>query len=272
MPHLPIDDKNQLFYLYTPPSSVDGKTFVFFNALTGDTGMWEGLIGETLRKEGHGTLSFNFRGQTNSPFDPSIELTPDLIIEDSRRLLNHIKPSNVILTGLSIGGLFAARAWLDGLGDCQCDGLVLINTLRRDGPRLQWINDALVRCAEEGGLDMFRDFFAPLLFNEDWLKENRAAFLGPSSYAPLDSQSGHYNLLRNAGKANWDVPYENLSLPVLLITGLQDRVFLDRDDLNSLSARIPNATQIEMKNAAHLLPAERPEELTQSLLQFAEHI
>ena len=44
-------------------------------------------------------------------------------------------------------------------------GLVLINTLRVDNPRLEWINDAVVRAAETGGLDLLRDLFAPLLFN-----------------------------------------------------------------------------------------------------------
>jgi 3-oxoadipate enol-lactonase len=272
MPTLNIDDQNGLFYLHSSPTSPAGKTFVFFNALTGDTGMWEGVIGDTLRRQGHGTLSFNFRGQANSPFAPGTEITPDMITQDARRLLIEINPANVILTGLSIGGLFAAKAWLAGIEGMKCDGLVLINTLRRDGPRLKWINDALVRCAEVGGLEMFRDFYVPLLFNEDWQAENRHNFLTPDRYQPLGKDTGHYNLLRNAGLANWDMPYEELTLPVLLITGLQDRVFLDADDVATLSARIPNADQINMANAAHLLPAERPAKLADALLAFAGRV
>ena len=44
--------------------------------------------------------------------------------------------------------------------------------LRRDGPRLKWIGDALVRAVEVGGLDLFRDLFLPLLVNEKWLDDN----------------------------------------------------------------------------------------------------
>jgi len=267
-----IDDQNGLFYLYTTPTSPSGKTFVFLNALTGDTGMWEGSIGEALRKNGHGTLSFNFRGQADSPFSPETQLDADLIVEDTRNLLAELRPSNVILTGLSIGGLFAAQAWLAGIDGVDCDGLVLINTLRRDGPRLRWLNDALVRCAEVGGLDLFRDLYVPLLFNEDWQDANRDNFLTTTSYSSLGKDAGHYNLLSNAGKANWDLPYEDLTLPVLSITGLQDRVFLDHADVNKLSARIPNAERIDMANAAHLLPAERPAELTEALLTFAGRV
>ncbi len=54
-----LNEKNGLLYYYTPPTLPEGKTFVFFNALTGDTSMWEGVIGEQLRQSGHGMLSFN---------------------------------------------------------------------------------------------------------------------------------------------------------------------------------------------------------------------
>ncbi len=269
MPILELSDGNGLFYIHEPPGAADGRTFVFFNALTANTGIWEGVICEGLRAAGHGTLSFNFRGQTDSPFDPEDDLGETLIVEDARRLLAHLRPSRVVLVGLSIGGLFAARAWLAGIEDVDVNGLVLINTLRRDGPRLQWINDALLRCTQVGGLDLLRDLFVPLLCNEEWLAEQRASFLKDVPYKPLAGDSGHANLLRNAGAADWNIPYENLTLPVLVITGLQDRVFLDAGDVAALYARLPCARRIDMADAAHLLPAERPEELVTVLLDFA---
>ena len=121
-----------------------------------------------------------------------------------------------ILVGLSIGGLFAARAHLGG---APADGLVLINTLRRDTPRLRWINDAVVRAAEVGGLQLFQDLFAPLVFNEEWQQANRGAFLTHDAYEPMSRASGLYNLLLHAGSADWDLPYEELALPVLVVSG-----------------------------------------------------
>jgi pimeloyl-ACP methyl ester carboxylesterase len=128
--------------------------------------------------------------------------------------LNEIEPPRPIMVGLSIGGLFAARAWLKG---ADALGLVLINTLRREGPRLKWIGDALVRAAEVGGLDLFRDLFLPLLMNEEWLEINRSGFLKhPAEYAALSPESGHFKLLSEgpAGKPTgnflmsaWICPY-----------------------------------------------------------------
>ncbi len=267
-----IDEHNSLFYIHHAPARTDGITWVFFNALTGDTKMWEAEIGPRLRAEGHGTLSFNFRGQANSPFSPDCVLDSSLIVEDARKLLAELAPHRPILCGLSIGGLFAVQSWLAGLLNLQTMGLVLINTLRRDGERLRWINDALVRCAEIGGLQLFRDLFVPLLFNEEWQALNRNNFLQTQEYSPIEAKDGHYNLLKNAGSADWDLPYEKLELPVLVVTGLQDHVFLDHDDVERLYNRLPNAKQIQIHNAGHMIPAERPSELVDCLLNFAKGV
>ena len=268
---LEISSQNALYYEHRPPSEASGYTFVFFNALTGDTQTWEGAIAPALREAGHGTLSYNLRGQTDSPFAPDTTLSAALVVEDALQLLAAIKPTQPILVGLSIGGLFAAQAWLQG---APGSGLVLINTLRRDGPRLQWIGDALVRAVEIGGLGLFRDLFLPLLVNDGWLNDNRGGFLlDTPDYQPLDKQSGTYKLLAEAGRsADWAIDYHALVLPTLVITGLQDHVFLEPDVVSELSAQLPHAQRIDMPDAGHLIPMERPEALTTHLLNFAKEI
>jgi 3-oxoadipate enol-lactonase len=272
MAQFQIDEHNSLFYIHHAPTDNDGVTWVFFNALTGDTQMWEAEVAPRLRAKGHGTLSFNFRGQADSAFSPELALNSELIVGDARKLMAELQPQRPILCGLSIGGLFALQSWLAGLGDMKASGLVLINTLRRDGARLRWINDALVRCAEVGGLQLFRDLFVPLLFNEEWQEENRGKFLLQQNYVPLGEGDGHYNLLKNGGSADWNQPYEKLTLPVLVVTGLQDHVFLDRDDVELLYHRLPDARHIEMADAGHMIPAERPVELVDDLLAFAREV
>jgi pimeloyl-ACP methyl ester carboxylesterase len=167
--------------------------------------------------------------------------------------------------------LFAAGAWLKG---AKAHGLVLINTLRRDGPRLKWIGDALVRAVEVGGLDLFRDLFLPLLMNEGWIEVNRGNFLkSEHSYVPLPPTGGHYKLLSEAGReADWNLPYEALNLPVLVITGLQDHVFLEMDVVEDLFSRLPKGQRIDLPGAGHLIPQEQPHELAQALLSFAEEV
>ncbi len=256
---------NSLSYDHVAPAD-GGFTFVCFNALTGDKSMWTTGIGPVLQGKGHGLLTYDLRGQADSPF--TFEAVDEAtIVADALALLDHVRPARPVHVGLSIGGLFALKAHLSGAG--AAEGLVLINTLRRAGQRLDWLNDAVARAAQVGGLDLLRDLFAPLLFNEEWQAQNRANFLHDRPYAPLPANDGALILLKSGATADWDVPYEAVDAPVLAVTGLQDHVFLEPADVAALCARIPNVERIDMGDAGHMIPAERPEALAHAILNFA---
>ena len=94
-------------------------------------------------------------------FDLPKELNPRLIFDDLIKLLQATKPNRIVLVGLSIGGLFAAQAIQNG---AEAEGLVLINTLRKPGLRLDWINKSTFRAFEAGGRELLLDLMAPMLF------------------------------------------------------------------------------------------------------------
>ena len=99
MSKLDIDQKNSLYY-----EIEEGKkntyTYVFVNALTGNTSAWNGVIGKRVRDAGHGYLTYNFPGQINSSFDERINLTTEIIISDLLKLIDHLNLKNIILCGL----------------------------------------------------------------------------------------------------------------------------------------------------------------------------
>jgi pimeloyl-ACP methyl ester carboxylesterase len=268
MTQLSIDDANALFYKHTPASS-DGFTFVFFNALTGAADLWENTTTGALHNEGHGTLVWNFRGQAGSPVSAGLELGAERISADAKRLLDELQPQRPILVGLSIGGLFAIQTRQAG---ADADALVLINTLRRPGARLDWVNNAALRCAEVGGLELIKDLFGGLIFNEEWLEQNRDGAFKNEPYQPLTPDQGHYRLLRDCRSADWNVAYETLDLPVLVLTGLQDDMFLNLDDVADYAGRLPRARRVDFPDAGHMLPLERPRAFTEALLKFAQEL
>jgi len=258
-----ISEGNALYYEYTEAAAPDRKTFVFFNPLTGDTGLWQNSVVKPLIHAGYGVLVYNMRGQLNSSFTAGTNLNQALIVADAKQLLTYLAPPQPVFVGLSIGGIFAAWTVLEGV---ECAGLVLINTLRRDGPRLRWINDAVVRLVETGGPELLRDVLSPLIMNEQWQETNREQCLGTDDYSPIDQSSGTYNLLSNARNTDWNFPYEQLTMPVLSITGTQDRVFRDPQDIDAIYARLPNARRLDMQNAGHMIPVEQPQALQDALL------
>ena len=268
MADLLIDSGNSIYYLHTPPTRNGAPTFVFVNALTGSTDHWEAMVAPELRNRGFGTLSYNFRGQDKSAFSPKLELTNELIVGDLVHILNEVKPSSPILTGLSIGGLYASQAFARG---APARGIVLLNTLRKINPRIAWINDALPHYVATGGASLFMGLMMPLLTNPEFAVKVRPNFLnGP--YEPLDESHGHANLMRNSVNTDWEFPWATLDIPVLSITGLHDRVFRDADVIDQLFSSLPDARREDWDNAGHLLPIERPERLVSSLAKFGAEI
>ena len=265
---LDLTGRDSLYHIHHPPARGGAGTFVFVNALTGSTEAWEAHVAPALRARGFGTLSWNFRGQANSRFDPALELTDRIIVADLQTLLHKLAPARPVLVGLSIGGLYAARAVLEGT---SAEGLVLLNTLREIGPRIDWINEAMVRLVAHGGTGLFLDALFPLLVNADFAARARPNFL-TADYQPLPPEHGHMNLMRNAARTDWTMDHAALDLPVLVITGLQDRVFLDREVVDRLYARLPDARREDWAEAGHLLPQECPERLFESLARFGAEV
>ncbi|MBT8425678.1 MAG: alpha/beta hydrolase [Silicimonas sp.] len=268
MAELRFDSENSIFYLHSRPAREGAPTFVFVNALTGSTDHWETVVAPALRERGFGTLSYNFRGQDKSTFAKELDLTNDLIVDDLVRLLSEMDPHKPILTGLSIGGLYASQAYARG---APARGIVLLNTLREINPRIAWINEALPHYVATGGAALFMGLMMPLLTNPEFSSSVRSNYLvGP--YAPLDPGHGHANLMRNSVETDWGFDWASLSLPVLSITGLHDRVFRDPEVIDRLFSLLPDARREDWDNAGHLLPLERPERLVESLARLGAEI
>ena len=52
-----------------------------------------------------------------------------------------------------------------------------------------------------------------------------------------------------------------MTLPTLVVTGMQDHVFLEKDTVDQLFTRLPQARQVDLEHAGHLIPGEHPEAL-----------
>jgi len=257
-----------LYYEYEAPAP--GKpVFVFINALTGSTTAWQAEIGPILREQGFGTLCYNFRGQAESVFAEGEVLDADTITGDLMKLVEEIAPPDPILVGLSIGGLYGAQAFLKGM---NVHGLVLINTLRKPGTVLSWINEAASRAAGLGGAGLIMDMYLPMLVGPVFLEKMRGNCLGDAPYTAMEESEGAMQLMLHSRSANWDVDYEKLSLPVLVMTGLRDRVFYNAADVAELQKRLSNVREITYADYGHLLPMEAGAETASALAGFADSI
>ena len=177
-----------------------------------------------------------------------------------------VAPPAPILVGLSIGGLFAAQAVLDR---ARADGLVLINTLRKPGRRLDWINQSMVRLARIGGSRLVMTANMPVLASPALLAQMWESTFSDETYEAPAESDGLYRLMVGSLEADWDIEYEALGLPVLVLTGDHDRLFRIDADIAELKARLPDAREVRYRDAGHLIPLEAPQRFTSDLTQFA---
>ncbi len=262
---LELGPSQSLYYEHDPSSS--GKpTFVLINALTGSVAAWQAELGPALREAGYGTLAWNFRGQQDSAYGPDDTLDEPTITSDLMRILEHVSPEKPVLTGLSIGGLYAINAYLRG---SKARALVFMNTLRKPGTHLSWINEAVTRLAKVGGGQLMMDANLPHIAGPAFLEKMRANALTDAPYVGLEESDPIYQLLAQARGADWDVAYEKLDLPVLSLTGKCDRVFYNAENVAELMGRMPNATEVVFDDIGHLIPMEDAARTARALIDFA---
>ncbi|TGD41745.1 alpha/beta hydrolase [Pseudotabrizicola sediminis] len=265
MQMIELDAENAIHTIYHPPGAKD-QTFVFLNSMGATTDAWEAKLAPMLREQGYGTLSFDYRGQGKTRYGADAKLEPEEIISDIVATLKAVKPRRPVLVGLSIGGLFGAHAVLRG---AQADGIVFINTLRKANAQVEWINTLEARLIAMGGMPLVLDVLRPVLSGREELARLRPTHLPAEGYTPWPPEHPRRRLAEGVNKADWSLPYEQLTLPTLVLTGLHDRLFRIQEDVDEIVARLPDATVVTYPDGGHSLQAEFPERFIANISAFA---
>lgn len=267
MPFLEVAQDARLHYVLAPPQP-GNATLVFINSMGASTETWEADICPRLREVGFGTLTFDYRGQGKSSYGEGSKLTPAEIVDDICLVLDRLAPDRPILVGLSIGGLFAMQAHLAG---ANCAGIALINTLRKPGVLVEWVAELEIRLIRMGGMQLVHDVLRPVLAGPEKLARIRATHLPETGYMPVEEDHPRLRLAKAALRADWDVPYERIGVPVLVFTGGQDRLFTIPDDVEELCGRIPMCQRVHLPDAGHALHADFPAEFCDGLARLASN-
>ena len=183
--------------------------------------------------------------------------------------MESLKPINIVLVGLSIGGLYAILALQKGIKSL---GIVLINTLRKNSLRLKWINQTMVNVARYGGTSLLMDFNMPVIASPQLLEKMLPNALNPDNYKPLDESSGIFNLMQGSLTANWNIDWSNIEVPALIMTGHYDKVYRNPDDIDELAGLIKNVERIELVDCGHLIPLEKPDIFTNCINNFVKKL
>jgi 3-oxoadipate enol-lactonase len=263
-----IDAETRLYFNHRPARS-RAVTFVFINSSGATASAWDSVITPRIHAQGFGTLTIDLRGQGRSGVGPQSTLETAEMVADVCAILDHLAIRRIIIVGLSIGGLRAANLWRVRHG---VEGLVLINCLRRKGPLTEWVSELETRLMAIGGTQLVHDAFRPVTVGQSELARIRPNHLPSDGYQPMDRTHPRYRLAEGAKHADWDFPWHEIDVPVLVLTGMHDRLFRVQEDVDTIVRSMQHAIEIRFPDEGHALHTENPGRTADELMRFAGEI
>lgn len=232
---------------------------VFINSLGTDFRIWRDVI---VRLAGsYPLLTYDKRGHGLSDVGQAPYSIEDHI-DDLIGLLEHLKVSNAVICGLSVGGLIA-----QGLYARRPDlvkALIFCDTAHKIGTAEMWA--ARIAAIEEGGLDGIVDgvmerWFTPAFRNRD------PAFPGYRNMMLRQPVAGYIGTCAAIRDADYTAAAGRIAVPTLCVVGDQDGA-TPPDLVLSLAKLVPGARYEVIKDAGHIPCVEQPEMLTTIIEAF----
>lgn len=232
---------------------------VFINSLGTDFRIWRDVIVRlagsypllTYDKRGHGLSDV---GQAPFSIDDHVD---DLI-----GLLEHLKVSDAVLCGLSVGGLIAQGLYVRRPDLVKA--LILCDTAHNIGTADMWA--ARITAIDESGLDGIVDGVMERWFTPAF-RESDPSFPGYRNMMlrqPVEGYTGTCAAIRDA---DYTAAAGNIAVPTLCVVGDQDGA-TPPELVLSLAKLIPRARYEVIKDAGHIPCVEQPEMLTTIIEAF----
>ncbi|MBN2630102.1 MAG: 3-oxoadipate enol-lactonase [Rhodobacteraceae bacterium] len=240
---------------------VNAPPVVLLHALGTNQRLWDRVVAQMPR---HCILRADMRGHGLSDVPPG-PYAMGALIHDVERLIEHFALRDVVVVGLSIGGMIA-----QGLATKRLDlvrAMVLSNTAARIGTPDQW--QTRIAAVQAGGLEAVADATLERWFGRRWrdlphLPDMRAMLLA----TPVEGWMGAAAAIAGT---DFYTPTAALTLPTLAIAGANDGS--TPPDLVRETADLIRGSRFALiRGAGHLPMLEKPEDYATLLADFMKSI
>lgn len=223
---------------------------VLINSLGTDFRIWDQVRDKLADR--FTTLAYDKRGHGLSGLgDPPYAIADHA--DDLAGLLDHLDLHDVILCGLSVGGLIAQALCLSRPQDIR--GLVLSNTAMKIGTPESW--NARIAAVEESGIAPILDDVMARWFTAAFRRPDNALYQGCCNMLLRQPASGYAGTCAAIRDADFTQAAAQISVPTLCIAGREDGS-TPPELVQAMAGRIPGARFEVIEEAAHIPCIETP--------------
>lgn len=234
---------------------------VFSNSLGTNFNMWKTQI-EHFQKD-HFVVCYDTRGHGSSSA-PKGPYQLQQLGEDVIHLLDHLYIDKANFCGISMGGI--TGQWLAIHHPQRFNKIIICNTAAKIGQEQAWVGRA--KLVREQGLDPIAATAASRWFTESFIQNNPKIVTTLSQNLAQGSAEGYASCCEALAKADLREQLNKITLPTLIIAGIQDPVTTVADGQFMLD-HISKAKLFEI-DASHISNIEQAESFNQQVLNFLQ--
>jgi len=249
---------------YNVEGLITGIPVIFIHGFPFSQEMWK-LQVDVLKSEYY-VVTYDVRGHGQSDVG-SAQYAIEYFVDDLIGLLDHLRISQCVLVGLSMGGYIALRT-----AEREPDrirGLVLCNTRSEADTNEQKIKRAnQAKNVKIYGIKKFADAFLKTVFAEKSFQQNQDAVkLIRKLIEQTSTSTIAGTLIALAARTDSTPSLSRINVPALIMAGQFDEVTPPSLSI-SMKEKIPNAELQIIPHAAHISNLENPEEFNKHLINF----
>lgn len=245
-----------------------GSALLFIHGFPFDHALWQQTAEPLL--ESYRIIVPDLRGfgESQPPEKKAFEMSD--FADDLARLLDEMKIERVVICGLSMGG-YIAMQFLKKYPE-KLAGLILCDTkTAADTPEAAAGRRRLSERIFETGSEPLTAGI-PMLLSPETIEKapEKAEFLRAMMLRQCPSGIAAA-ALGMANRADTTAFLEEVKVPALVICGSDDKLSSSQL-MRNLASRLPKAEFIEIQGAGHLVPLEKPTEMSAILDRFMKKI
>jgi 3-oxoadipate enol-lactonase len=241
--------------------SGDGTPLVLTQGLGADLHFWDESF-ESFESD-HRTLRWDVRGSGASDAPPG-PYRLEAFSTDLLHLLDALEIERVHLLGVSMGGVIAQRFALDNLD--RLLSLILSSTSSEVGPRAVTMRQRLADQVETRGFDD-RNSDASRGFAPSFAAQHPDVVRRVTETTRACDPKAYAAAARAVADYNWTADLERVTVPVLILQGLDDQLTPPGGSVR-MSRALPCSRLLMIPGAGHYLPLEQPELFTSCVRAF----